>query len=205
MARRLDGYERTRLTRALNGDTKKIDPEIISLLVEDGVSYEWLISGDGKMLASDEEAKSPAKDSARDIVDIPVLSVEVGAGPERIPVSEEKEGYIPLTRAFIQQEIGVPVDRLYWLTVSGNSMEPTLRPGQHVLVALLKGEPVVEGGVYVVRLSEGLVIKRLFPRPGQIMLVKSDNPEVPPYEVDLTDESIVFEVVAQLKWGDRKF
>lgn len=208
MARRLDDYERTRLTRALNGDTKKIDPEIIARIVEDGVSHEWLVSGDGAMLTDGVISVNgtPSDDeTVQEIVDIPVLSVEVGAGPERVPVAEEREGYIPLTRSFIRREIHVPEDRLCWLTVTGNSMEPTLRPGQHVLVALITGEPIVEGGIYVVRLDEGLVIKRLFPIPGKMMLVASDNPDVPEYEVDLNDESIDFDVVAQLKWGDRKF
>ena len=60
------------------------------------------------------------------------------------------------------------------IAVTGDSMEPTLRDGDEILVD--RSPPPLQDGIRVVRLEENLMVKRLETgRPGVITLL-SENP-----------------------------
>lgn len=70
-------------------------------------------------------------------------------------------------------------DKLLVYVVDDDSMEPTLRSGDHVLV-----EPTADrmrgDGIYVIRMSSGLAIKRVvFVPSGHTVDILSDNPVYP--------------------------
>jgi hypothetical protein len=63
------------------------------------------------------------------------------------------------------------VKRLY---VRGESMEPTLRSGELILVDTKATQP--REGIHVLRLDDALLVKRLHILPGRRLKVVSDNP-----------------------------
>lgn len=62
----------------------------------------------------------------------------------------------------------------HWIPVAGNSMLPTLRPGDSVRVA--HGQKrILRGDIVVFRQNGGLVIHRVLAARGEFLLTKGDN------------------------------
>jgi phage repressor protein C with HTH and peptisase S24 domain len=100
--------------------------------------------------------------------------------------------------------------RLDWLTrkgnpdcmklmaVTGESMAPRIEDGDHILVDESQKD-LYEGRIYVVRIDQEIVVKRIAKEPGKILLM-SDNPDAQPkkIEIDLKDHSLSWEPVGRV-------
>lgn len=78
------------------------------------------------------------------------------------------------------------------IEVDGDSMEPTLRSGDHVLIDMTQRQPRRKDGVYVLRSAGGLQVKRITAHPNNGRLaIRSDNPayeaytDIKPHDVDI--------------------
>jgi phage repressor protein C with HTH and peptisase S24 domain len=61
--------------------------------------------------------------------------------------------------------------------VEGDSMAPTLNAGDEILVDLGDGPGRIRDGIYVLRIDDALVVKRIAMNPmGRRVTVQSDNP-----------------------------
>ena len=86
------------------------------------------------------------------------------------------------------REQGLDPSMLSSIVVAGDSMEPTLRDGDEILVD--RSPLAWRDGIHVVRAGDALLVKRLDTgRPGTLALV-SDNPayrviELPPEDVQV--------------------
>lgn len=102
-----------------------------------------------------------------------------------------------LTREFTR----APAARLHWIKVRGDSMEPSLRSGDHVGVDTTD-RALGQGGIFVARTLDGeVIVKRLrrVPRSDPAMiLVVSDNALEPDQEVPAEDLSVIGRVVARI-------
>jgi len=85
--------------------------------------------------------------------------------------------------------------------VRGESMEPTLRSGDLILVDTKPRE--VAEGISVLRLDETLLVKRLNLLPGKQLKVVSDNPAYEPFQIDLRNPPEDFAVVGRVLWSFR--
>ena len=111
-----------------------------------------------------------------DLVYIPLASVRANGGQGELPVSTEIEAYLALDRAAVRRELAVNPDRLVMVPVSGDSMRPTLYPGDRVLVHLLDAFHIVDGSIYVfARRDYGVVIKRAYWQQDGSVLLRGDN------------------------------
>ncbi|MCB2048760.1 MAG: S24 family peptidase [Novosphingobium sp.] len=123
-----------------------------------------------------------------DWVDVARLELGVSAGPGALDEGEQSVGSLRFSRNWLRQR-GLDPARLSTVEVIGDSMEPTLRDGDEILVERLAGAP--RDGVHVVRLDSALLVKRLdTSRPGRLMLL-SDNRAYPPIEVDFGDAHVI--------------
>lgn len=121
---------------------------------------------------------------------IPVIRVEADAGEGYLPevYVEEEDGNVLLPEWYIRVEYGVSPERVRMIRVRGSSMEPTLCPGQRLLVAMLPDAAVIHDGlVYVISGPSGIQVKRLFivqDEDGRTFIhIWSDNPEGQRYRV----------------------
>lgn len=70
--------------------------------------------------------------------------------------------------------------------VAGDSMEPTLHDGDMIMIN--QGERAVHTGrVYLMRLGDELMVKRLETRPGGVLLIRSDNSCYDPVPVNVAE------------------
>ena len=95
-----------------------------------------------------------------------------------------------------------PLDRLGVIEVDGDSMEPALRSGDHVLVDTTETRPRRKDGLYVLRADDGLQVKRVSAHPVTgILTIASDNPAYPTYP-DIKPNAI--QVLGRVIWLGRR-
>ena len=86
--------------------------------------------------------------------------------------------------------------------MSGDSMEPTLRRGDMILVDCRITSPDVDG-VYIVRINGVMLVKRLQILPGNLIRVSTDNPAFLSFEIRTNDERKAMTIVGRAIWFGR--
>ncbi|WP_404481370.1 helix-turn-helix transcriptional regulator [Novosphingobium sp. BL-52-GroH] len=134
----------------------------------------------------------PDQSRKRDWIDVPRLMVGASAGPGADPDGELVFDTIRFSWRWLRS-MGLQPGHLSTIVVSGDSMEPSLRDGDEILVD--RTLRPLRDGIHVVRVGDSLLVKRLDTgRPGKIMLI-SDNPAYPPVECAAPDVEVIGRVV----------
>jgi phage repressor protein C with HTH and peptisase S24 domain len=110
---------------------------------------------------------------------------------------------IAFREEWIRSVTRAPLEQLGVITVDGDSMEPTLRTGDTVLVDFGQNQPGDKDGIYVIRTGNGLQVKRLqveLGRPVRLSVL-SDNPAYQPQR-NLSAEDI--QVIGRVIWLGRQ-
>lgn len=127
-----------------------------------------------------------------DWVDVPRLTVGASAGPGASAADEDVLGTIRFAARWLRA-LGLQAPMLSTIAVTGDSMEPSLRDGDEILVDRTPGP--LRDGIHVVRLEDTLLVKRLDTgQPGRIVL-RSDNPVYPPIDCRGADLQVIGRVV----------
>ena len=105
--------------------------------------------------------------------------------------------------SWIKGEKGFRRKELLLVTVVGDSMEPTLRQGDVVLVDRAKAH-VPDDGLYVLRVDGAMLVKRLNKLPGRRVGVTSDNEVYPSFEFDLASPPEDMAVLGRVVWFGRE-
>lgn len=125
-------------------------------------------------------------------IDVPRLVFGASAGPGASADAEQPFDTIRFSERWLR-EMGLAAPMLSAIAVTGDSMEPTLRDGDEILVDRTPRPP--RDGIHVVRLDDALMVKRLdTSRPGAIVLI-SDNPAYRPLECQPDDVEVIGRVV----------
>lgn len=135
---------------------------------------------------------------------IPVTrsAVRVSAGPGAIPANEESEPYFAFDRRWLKALTGASAEHLSIVRVEGDSMAPTLGDGDDVLLDRREAGEPLRDGIYVLRVDERLLVKRLAVHPmGRHVTVQSDNPAYPDWP-DCAIEDVV--CIGRVIWAGRK-
>ncbi len=134
---------------------------------------------------------------------IPRLRVEASAGHGALAGSEEDTRTISFDRQWLK-ELGLSPENLSIIDVKGESMAPTLDNGDTIMVDSSDAAERLRDGIYVLRLDEALMVKRvaLSPRRGQGGLtISSDNPHYPSW-ADVNPSLVDF--VGRVVWSCRR-
>ena len=106
-----------------------------------------------------------------DFVEVNEITASAGTGAEVI--SEQITDRVKLRRRWMRSH-GMKGYLCRLLTVVGESMEPTLVDGASILVNMGQQEPR-DGRVFVIRIEDEIVVKRLLRDPDAGWLLESDN------------------------------
>lgn len=135
-------------------------------------------------------AESPGAESGW--VDVPRLDARASAGPGALAGAERVTGALRFSARWLRG-LGLNPGALSAIAVSGDSMEPTLRDGDEILVDCTPGP--LRDGIHVVRLEDVLLVKRLETgRAGRLALL-SDNPAYRTIECDAGEVAVIGRVV----------
>lgn len=151
-----------------------------------GVSLDWLILGEEPMRRASAQLPSRAgsvgdhhldralPQLGQDFVMIPRYDVEASAGPGALTAEENVVDYMAFQAGWVRRVLGADPNRLALIAAKGDSMEPTIRAGDLLLVDASVNE-VIDDAIYVVVMDGHLVVKRLQRFLGGAVSIKSDN------------------------------
>jgi phage repressor protein C with HTH and peptisase S24 domain len=162
----------------------------------------WLESGLGAYRLGEENAvgESPGAYS-EDFAYIPKVAAVPRMGPEGLETDGQVEDFYAFRRQWLSRiSVGRPED-LRLMSVAGDSMEPTLRNGDTILVDQTQQEPIM-GKIYVVGIDDGIVVKRLDRQPGKLILISDNRAMYPPLPIDL-HEGVNVRVIGRVVWMAR--
>jgi SOS-response transcriptional repressor LexA len=133
---------------------------------------------------------------------VPKVGAVARMGPEGLETSGDVEGFYAFRRDFLTRLSTAGPESLKLMGVAGDSMEPTLRDGDVVLVDESVTEPVY-GRIHVVGIDDGIVLKRLDKRPGGLVLLSDNRDLYPPIEIDESDAEHV-RLIGRVVWMARE-
>lgn len=131
---------------------------------------------------------------------IPHLAAEASAGSGSLDADDSLTGKIGFAPKWLKNLVSDP-ENLSMINVRGESMAPTLNDGDDILVERNGSAPRLRDGIYVLRLDDALMVKRLALGPSGQISILSDNPDWPDWaDVDAQD----LQVVGRVVWVGRK-
>ena len=128
--------------------------------------------------------------------------VSVSAGPGAVADGEFGRPYFGFDERWLKSLTASSPSNLSIVRVQGDSMSPTLNAGDDILVDLADCESRLRDGIYVLRIDDALVVKRLAlsPRGGRAT-IQSDNPAYPDWPDCNIDE---MHCIGRVIWSGRK-
>ena len=128
--------------------------------------------------------------------------VTVSAGPGAVVNEELGKPYFAFDERWLKALTPTAAANLSLVRVEGDSMAPTLNAGDDILVDLGDAAEGLRDGIYVLRIDDALVVKRLALSPiARRVTVQSDNPAYP----DWPDCSLgEINCIGRVIWSGRK-
>jgi len=133
---------------------------------------------------------------------VPRLDIGASAGPGALPGDERAHGHIAFDARWLRGLGPRDANLVSIIRVEGDSMAPTLADGDEILVDRGDAAPRLRDGIYVLRVDDVLVVKRLAVNPAaRTASIRSDNaaypawPDCPLGKID---------IVGRVVWSGRK-
>ncbi len=147
----------------------------------------WLLTGKGQMLLKENNLVI----SNNNNYNIDLLSVRAGAGEGIYNYVIETVDTISLDKNFFRTPINT--NKVKGIQVDGDSMEPTLRDGDYVLID--ENTTFGVNGIYAIQLGGQILIKRLqFKMDGSVLII-SDNSKYQSETFNPTENQLPFQVL----------
>jgi len=126
---------------------------------------------------SEEVLGGPPAEPADGLRSVKRHPVAVSAGPGAVVSEELGRPYFGFDERWLNALTPSSPDRLSVVRVEGDSMAPTLNAGDDILIDLGDSGERLRDGIYVLRVDDALVVKRIALNPmGRRVTVQSDNP-----------------------------
>lgn len=165
-----------------------------------------LAEGDRRLLARyfdvpESVLGGPSGNPATQPVTVPRLDVGASAGPGALPGDERPGSHLAFDPKWLRRIASDP-KQLSVIEVQGDSMLPTLSDGDEILVDGSDGAARLRDGIYVLRIDDALMVKRLALSPVEKRVtIRSDNPAYPSWP-DCDRAGI--DVVGRVIWVGRR-
>ena len=172
-----------------------------------GCSIDWLLTGEGSPFPDSEALKATATDTLGNPVDIdefvfvPRYDIQAAAGHGQLVGDEQPMFAMAFRRYWIENYVTRDIKKLSVISVKGDSMEGVLNDGDTILIN--HGQTTPRDGLYVLRLNENLLVKRLQLIPGGIVNVISANEAYPTFEIDLKNPTDDVAIIGRVEWFGR--
>lgn len=107
----------------------------------------------------------------------------------------EQKGIVPFSRGWLRSMMSGAIGELFVARGEGDSMEPTLKDGDIVLIDTAQQQVRAQDRIWAVVYGELGMIKRVRRTPGGTYLLLSDNSTVPPVECHDGEMSVIGRVI----------
>lgn len=173
-----------------------------------GCSIDWLLTGEGEPFPNaDGNQPDVLLNSLGNPVDgdefvfIPHYDIRAAAGYGQLVNDETTINNIPFRRDWLERLVSRQFNKLSVISVKGDSMEGVLNDGDYILVNHEHTTP--RDGLYVLRINENLLVKRLQSIPGGIINVISANDAYPAFEINLNSSTDDVAIIGRVEWFGR--
>ena len=166
------------------------------IIVHFKVAPEWLFAETG-------DTSPAATPDGVDVFFVPKVEARLSAGTGSLVVDGNVEGYFAFRSDWLLHK-GAPA-QMVLMSVSGDSMSPTISNGDMVLVNQGQKD-VIAGAIYAVGVDDSILVKRLDKQPGKLVLVSDNREAYPPLELDMTDEAVCesVRIIGRVLWWCRE-
>ncbi|MBT5027877.1 MAG: helix-turn-helix transcriptional regulator [Nitrospina sp.] len=138
----------------------------------------WLLTGEGQAEKKGAHSSEPMSSSTlNDFVLVPRYNIEASAGGGSVIHSEQIVDHLAFKASWVSKELGADPKNLLLIHSIGDSMEPTLRSGDLLLVDRNKGR-MKGDGIYLINFDDGLMVKRLEWMMDGTVVIRGDNANV---------------------------
>lgn len=183
------GISQSVLRRYLDGSLPGID-KAVALAKATGVSLEWLVTGNDPQLP----AATP------DLAGVPLMEPKASAGDGLIALGTQVKNYISLDPALLHQ-LGLSQAESFLIEASGDSMEPTIHSGEFLLCSSSVRFKKPGDGLYIIRLGEAVLVKRIrVLRADQIEIISDNKILYPSTTHTFTEGSTEFAILGKVSY-----
>ena len=181
---------------------RKPDSDYLSGIAKAGADVLYILTGTRNATLPELNRPMPrdVRIGSQDYAAIRVYDVDAAAGNGIVPSTEAVADQLAFPVAWLNRhELAADLSGL--VRVKGDSMAPTIPDGAYALVDFRGRADWSKPGIYIVRIDDAIVVKRLQPARGakeRWVAVISDNPAYPPFVVsgpDLSD----FQPIARVR------
>lgn len=135
-----------------------------------------------------------------DLAFLPELDIGYSMGGGTVTEGFEQKGVVPFSRTWLRSMMTGTVGDLFVARGDGDSMEPTLKDGDIVLIDTAQKAIRHQDRIWAVAYGELGMIKRVRRTPAGTYLLLSDNATVPPVECHDGE----MEVIGRVCWIGRR-
>lgn len=145
-----------------------------------------------------EPSSSGLATAEADMVELEQIDLRYGLGASYAdgPVGVERR---PFSREWLRTITSTPPRNLFWAIGDGDSMEPTIRSGEVILIDRTEGRQYLDDGIWALTHGEIGMIKRLRRLPDGTIELHSDNHLVRPYAAQQDHLNVIGRVVAVVR------
>lgn len=191
IGRLLNGETRTTRSLAEIADALAVAPAFLTGKADDPQPGQGL--GEQRIAF---RGKEPERDP--DMVSIDHIDLRFGMGGTFLdsPVKVEKRQF---SRAWLREFTRAAPENLFSTLGDGDSMEPTIRSGEVLLIDRGQSRVIRGDGIWAFALGEIAMVKRLRPMPDGTVQIHSDNPVVRPDVASEDELHVIGRVVAVVR------
>jgi phage repressor protein C with HTH and peptisase S24 domain len=173
------------------------------------INSHWLLTGEGDMFLGEHPGHVNSCYEAREphlapygFILVPRYDVAASMGNGSVIHSEQVVDHLAFREEWVRTELGTNPKNLILISAIGDSMEPTLRAGDLLLIDR-NNEGVKQDAIYAFSTNGELRVKRMQLKIDGSVVVKSDNPQ---YEAEtLTSEQAhSLRVIGRVVWSGRR-
>lgn len=186
------GLSDSQIYRIAGGTSQAKLENMAALAKSVGVSLDWLAFGEHSV------TERPAAYGESEFLFVPRLDVTASAGHGALVEGERERERLAFLRDWLQKEC-ISTKHLAVIEARGDSMEPMIHSGDLLLIDLAQRNPAIPG-VFVLRVDDTLLVKRLqLDLRGQVV-ARSDNEAYSELVVSLEE----IDVVGRAVWAGRR-
>jgi len=125
------------------------------------------------------------------------------AGIGGLETDGDFDGQYAFHTSFIARKHG-SAEEMVIFQVAGDSMQPTLNDGDLIMINR-RDRDFRTGYIYLLRMGEELMVKRLERRPGNMLLIRSDNDRYESIPVKMDKAGDEIEIFGRMVWSCREY
>lgn len=200
-ASELAGVSVEQLKRWTRGLSKPPFTGIAKLCAAQNISLDFIYTGLSPTHADHPENANMPAFSDEDFALVPQLNIEASAG---LGISngdhEIVENHLAFKKSWLKRHNINPASASA-ITVTGDSMDPTIRNGDTLLIDTSINE-IRDNGIYIVVVNGMTMVKRIHLKLNRSITLISDNPNYPSEEI-IFDDTHQLHIAGRVMWFGR--